>query len=691
MRLSIKTKLFAAFGIVLALLAGTAGLGLWKLSNNQATLESLVDQSAERVRLAGAIKEQVLYIVRAEQNIVLASHTDAMARYGAAIDARTAQVQALKADLEPLIPQDQRARFQAFSTALAGYLETKSEVRALAMLNSNTRARALSETQARAAFDDVYAALETVYGAATNRGMADLAARAKTLEVALSEAVALEQSVILSTDPAEMQALVDGFDALADQIIAAETVLLGRLAAMPGLALDDVAQVIEARTKDYVDLAHQVQDISLENGNLRAFALSRGDGARQVGEAKAALDALIADARQDMAADRAAAAADYASAARVLMLLAGAAIITGALAALVIARGLSRGIADAVHVAKSVALGDLSGARQVTRRSRDEVGAVVDALDDMSGTLDQTARAADALAGGDLSVNITPRSDADTLGHALQTMVEQLGTVVSNATVSAGNVAEGAQNMTDMSGVLSQGATRQASAAQHAASGVEEMAGNIRQAADNASETEQIAVRSSKSAKASGEAVENAVAAMKTIAERITIIQEIARQTDLLALNAAVEAARAGQHGRGFAVVAAEVRKLAERSEVAAADISTLSETTVEISERAVSLLSDLVPDIQRTADLVQEISAASREQNIGADQINDAIRELNAVIQRNASAAEESAATAEELSAQTVQLRSVLGYFSVPEQAPAKQGAPSASFDDTARSASAA
>ena len=263
--------------------------------------------------------------------------------------------------------------------------------------------------------------------------------------------------------------------------------------------------------------------------------------------------------------------------------------------------------------------------------------------------------------------------------------------MVSNATVSAGNVAEGAQNMTDMSGVLSQGATRQASAAQHAASGVEEMAGNIRQAADNASETEQIAVRSSKSAKASGEAVENAVAAMKTIAERITIIQEIARQTDLLALNAAVEAARAGQHGRGFAVVAAEVRKLAERSEVAAADISTLSETTVEISERAVSLLSDLVPDIQRTADLVQEISAASREQNIGADQINDAIRELNAVIQRNASAAEESAATAEELSAQSVQLRSVLGYFSVPEQAPAKQGAPSASFDDTARSASAA
>ena len=195
---------------------------------------------------------------------------------------------------------------------------------------------------------------------------------------------------------------------------------------------------------------------------------------------------------------------------------------------------------------------------------------------------------------------------------------------------------------------------------------MEQMTSNIRQNADNAMQTEKIAVKSADGARQGGKAVEETVHAMKEIANKISIIEEIARQTNLLALNAAIEAARAGEHGKGFAVVASEVRKLAERSQKAAAEISQLSASSVEVAERAGALLGQMVPDIQKTAELVQEINAASREQDLGAGQINKAIQQLDQVIQQNASASEEMSSTAEELSSQAEQLQSTIAFFRV-------------------------
>jgi methyl-accepting chemotaxis protein len=195
---------------------------------------------------------------------------------------------------------------------------------------------------------------------------------------------------------------------------------------------------------------------------------------------------------------------------------------------------------------------------------------------------------------------------------------------------------------------------------------MEQMTSNIRQNADNAMQTEKIAVKSADGARQGGKAVDETVHAMKEIANKISIIEEIARQTNLLALNAAIEAARAGEHGKGFAVVASEVRKLAERSQKAAAEISQLSASSVEVAERAGALLGQMVPDIQKTAELVQEINAASREQDLGAGQINKAIQQLDQVIQQNASASEEMASTAEELSSQAEQLQSAIAFFRI-------------------------
>jgi methyl-accepting chemotaxis protein len=197
---------------------------------------------------------------------------------------------------------------------------------------------------------------------------------------------------------------------------------------------------------------------------------------------------------------------------------------------------------------------------------------------------------------------------------------------------------------------------------------MEEMASNVKQNADNASQTEKIARQSSLDAEASGVAVGRAVKAMETIAEKITIVQEIARQTDLLALNAAVEAARAGEHGRGFAVVASEVRKLAERSQAAAQEIGTLSVETVKSAQQAGEMLTRLVPDIKRTAELVEEITAACREQDVGSSQINQAIQQLDQVTQQNAAASEQVSSTSEELTSQAEQLQSTIAFFKLDE-----------------------
>ncbi len=268
---------------------------------------------------------------------------------------------------------------------------------------------------------------------------------------------------------------------------------------------------------------------------------------------------------------------------------------------------------------------------------------------------------------GDLTVVFAADGKNETgIYSAMRTMAEKLRQVVVDVKSAADNVASGSQQLSQGTEQMSQGTSEQAASAEQASSSIEEMNATIRQNADNASQTEKIALKSAADAQESGKAVTEAVAAMKDIAARISIIGEIARQTNLLALNAAIEAARAGEHGKGFAVVAAEVRKLAERSQAAAGEISTLSSSSVDVAERAGQLLSKLVPDIQKTAELVQEISAASKEQTSGADQINAAIQQLNHVIQQNAGAAEEMSSTAEELASQAGQLQSSVAFFRV-------------------------
>lgn len=290
---------------------------------------------------------------------------------------------------------------------------------------------------------------------------------------------------------------------------------------------------------------------------------------------------------------------------------------------------------------------------------------------------------AHAIAGGDLTRPIEEkyrkqRDEVGELATALDGMHQKLVEIVSGVANASSNVSSGSEQLSGSSEELSQGASEQSASVEEVSASVEQMTSTIRQNADNAAQTEKIAIKSAQDAKNGGEAVSRTVAAMKSIADKVSIIQEIARQTNLLSLNASIEAARAGEHGKGFAVVASEVQKLAERSQQAAGEIGELSKSSVDVAEQAGTMLGKLVPDIQKTADLVSEINAASAEQNNGAQQINNAMQQLSSVVQQNASAAEQMAATSEELASQAVSLKETIGFFRVREEGARSLGATS-------------
>ncbi|HUJ16566.1 MAG TPA: methyl-accepting chemotaxis protein [Nitrospirota bacterium] len=290
-------------------------------------------------------------------------------------------------------------------------------------------------------------------------------------------------------------------------------------------------------------------------------------------------------------------------------------------------------------------------------------------LKSLGGEPDYVKKTVTAVANGDFTVTVTTKeNDTTSMLYAFKGMVDKLRAVVTEVTAASDNVATGSQELSSGSQQLSQGTTEQATSVEEASSSMEEMTATIKQNSDNAAQTERIARESATKAIESGTAVSQTVGAMKEIAGKILIIEEIARQTNLLALNAAIEAARAGEHGKGFAVVASEVRKLAERSQTAAAEIIQLSSSSVEVAEQAGQMLAKLVPSIQKTAELVQEISAASKEQTTGADLISVAFQHLNQVIQQNAGASEEMASTAEELSSQAEGLQTIISFFKVDD-----------------------
>ena len=623
MRYTLKAKLATVFGAIVVAFAITGTVAYLKLETLAEVSRTLSSQGG-RMIVAMQMKSAFLREVNAEKDNDLAVSDDDIVRLVAETRKLRGEVVARIGEIEASTNEAGKAMMRSLREDMEKRAKVEEKILEGDIANSNNHAHVYWSTEGEAAqkaafnaidanvamLDKSKSSLDAVKAAAELRDVKFLLQRLSTaLAVTFSAGSEKELADDLAAIREQSAAAAQAF-----QHVVAEAAPLGVNAAALAEAINPLIKA-QAHTAEVVAGA----------GNLKAIAQSWGEGRAIAQKVLEGMIAYVDQVRADMLNDAAEANRASALAQNVLI---GAVALTLLLALAGggwIALNLSRSVSRASALAEAVASGDLT--QNIVAASDDELGDLVRTLDDMSAKLRAT------------------------VGEAL------------NASHS---VASGSEQLSASANQLSHGATEQASATEEASSAMEQMASNVKQNAENAGQTEKIARASADAASTGGEAVARAVKAMETIAAKITIVQEIARQTDLLALNAAVEAARAGEHGRGFAVVASEVRKLAERSQAAAAEISTLSADTVRTAQDAGAMLVRLVPEIRRTADLIGEISSACREQDVGVSQINLAIQQLDQVTQQNAASSEEVSATSEELSSQAERLQTTISFFRI-------------------------
>ncbi len=668
MRLTIKAKLIGGFATVILLSGAMGGIAYHKLGEMAAAQQELALWT-KRVNTIMDVSDNFHDAVRAEKNAILSDADAEVERFTALALAQRKEAMHRLQEMQAYASEAGRKRLTEITRRAEQAAAVQDEILTLSKLNSRSRASHFWQSETAPAIRAVTAATSQVMARATapdatpealRAAHAFQEARLEWLRLGRSGALALSMGSVVEMQKQQKE-VTDQAQVVTDALRKAAAALSEK-----GIATETMVAAFEKGIASVV----RVVGIAAEAGDIRASELSTGRGLELSGGLTQMLEEFgnASEASANKAAEVAAHSAE--SAKTILLVIIALTLLTGVGAGAWIAIGVSRGLTSAVGLASAVARGDLSQSIQV--RTNDEVSDLIAALNQMTANLNATAGIADAIAAGDLTVEAKRLSNEDRLGIALENMLARLREVVQRVSTAADIMSGNSQELSASAEQLSQGSTEQAASTEEASASMEEMAANVKQNAENAATTERMAAQSAKDAEASGAAVGKAVSAMQTIAAKINIVQEIARQTDLLALNAAVEAARAGEHGRGFAVVASEVRKLAERSQAAAAEIGALSGETVKVAQEAGDMLSRLVPDIRKTAELVEEITAACREQDIGAAQINQAIQQLDKVTQQNASASEEVSATSTQLNEQAHELQSAVEFFKMGTKAEA-------------------
>lgn len=654
--MTIRKKLIIAFSVLIALMIVIFVISFMRFREMNARMSEITNVTAHKVLLIGQIKHDITAISRDQKNMIATVDDEKMVEISRIIAKEIKAINDNIEKMEALSEGETLTLVKSLKDILEDYFRVQENVQRIAMENTEIKAEIIADNEARTAFQKAMTTLNQLGAMVSSReSVKDIL----ELKQAVSEMNSIERDMIIAKTDDDLEKHVQ-------QVVDAERIIEDEFNDLTSALTGDAKAVFDkfqSQYATYYGFHKQVRDLAKANSGGKAEEISVTQGEAIDDEADLVIDRIYDIINAQLKKDQVDTEVMYDSVVSTMIVVILLAIALGVFVATWLLKDVMSSLSKATGAIKKIAAGDFSA--DVDASKHDEIGYMLRELQFMIEKLRSSVDVAKLVSKGDLTMDFnTMKNKGGDLDEALEEMVNNLRDIATVIYNGAENVSSASQQVASASQQMSQGAQEQASASEQVSSSMEQMVANIQQNTDNSRETEKIANKAAKDIQISSHAVSDTVEAITTIAQRIAIIEEIASKTDLLALNAAVEAARAGEHGKGFAVVAAEVRKLAERSQKAASEITEISGKTVKSAESSKQLLVNTLPDINKTAELVQEIAAASAEQNTGAEQVNGAIQQLSTVTQGNASAAEQMSSNAEELNTQAEELKSAVSYF---------------------------
>ncbi|MDJ1499631.1 HAMP domain-containing methyl-accepting chemotaxis protein [Xanthocytophaga agilis] len=657
--LPIRSKLILAFSLLILLMGVILSISFFRLREMNQRMEAIADITTRKLQLIGLLQNDVTEISRDQKKIIWETDDQQMNDISREITKNFETMKTNMAELEKVSEGQADEYIKQLVGKIDEYSKISDDIVTLATKNTENKASSLSANEGYAEYSKSLAILEELISILNASGTKEQINQAGQVRDMLTRLVGQEKTIILAETKAERE------------VLAKETALIEQkhdlATARLSTSLTGEAKILLDRYmlqfSSFYDTHSEAISLGRESSNDVAAELANGLAEQKDDEIDQVLDQIVAIINTQLEDDRQDTDEMYISTLLTMSISILVAVGIAVFSAVWLIKDITASLKVAINAIKTLAAGDFSA--DVKTDKKDEIGAMLIELQHMIEKLRNSVDVAKRVSKGDLTIDFkAQKNHGGDLDEALEQMVHNLREIATTIYNGAENVASASQQVAATSQQMSQGAQEQASATEEVSSSMEQMVANIQQNTDNSRETERISNKAANDIQVSMQAISESVEAITLIAEKISIIEEIASKTDLLALNAAVEAARAGEHGKGFAVVAAEVRKLAERSQKAATEINEISGRTMKVARESKELFVNMLPDVKKTAELVQEIAAASIEQNTGADQINSAVQQLSQVTQGNASAAEEMSSNAEELNSQAEELKTAVSYF---------------------------